>query len=104
MTEKKEQIKNTIDKVQEIVDLFYQQNDKDALEKLAVTLEDMTITIDNLMAYKTENPDFEIDEQKICSILNDAMGALQSDDKVLMADILQYDFIEYISELVENMD
>ena len=104
MTEKKEQIKNTIDKVQEIVDLFYQQNDKDALEKLAVTLEDMTITIDNLMAYKTENPDFEIDEHKICSILNDAMGALQSDDKVLMADILQYDFIEYIIELVENMD
>ena len=33
MTDRKEQIQNTIDKVQEVVDLFYQQNDKDALEK-----------------------------------------------------------------------
>ena len=34
MTDRKEQIQNTIDKVQEVVDLFYQQNDKDALGKL----------------------------------------------------------------------
>ena len=45
-----------------------------------------------------------MDEGKIFSILSDAMEALQSDDKVLMADILQYDFIEYISDLVENME
>ena len=42
MTDRKEQIQNTIDKVQEVVDLFYQQNDKDALGKFVVTLEDMT--------------------------------------------------------------
>ena len=101
MTDRKEQIQNTIDKVQEVVDLFYQQNDKDALGKFVVTLEDMTSAIDNLAA---ENPGFEMDEKKICNILNDAMGALQSDDKVLMADILQYDFVEYISGLIENME
>lgn len=104
MTDRKEQIQNTIDKVQEVVDLFYQQNDKDALEKFVVTLEDMTSAIDNLAVYKAENPRFEMDEKKICNILNDAMGALQSDDKVLMADILQYDFVEYIGGLIENME
>ena len=104
MTDRKEQIQNTIDKVQEVVDLFYQQNDKDALGKFVVTLEDMTSAIDNLAAYKAENPGFEMDEKKICNILNDAMGALQSDDKVLMDDILQYDFVEYISGLIENME
>ena len=104
MTDRKEQIQNTIDKVQEVVDLFYQQNDKDALEKFVVTLEDMTSAIDNLAAYKTENPGFEMDEKKICNILNDEMGALQSDDKVLMADILQSDFAEYIGGLIENME
>ena len=31
MSSEKEQIKNTINEVQEVVDLFYQQNDKDAL-------------------------------------------------------------------------
>lgn len=104
MSKEKEQILETLNKVQEIVDLFYQQNDKDALEKFAVTLEDMTKAIDNLAAYKKENSQFEMDEVKIFNILNEAMEALQSDDKVLMADILQYDFIEYISELVENME
>ena len=32
------------------------------------------------------------------------MEALESDDKVLLADILQYDFIEYIESLVEKME
>ena len=32
MSSEKEQIKNTINEVQEVVDLFYQQNDKDAFD------------------------------------------------------------------------
>ena len=78
--------------------------DKDAFEKFMFVLEDMTKAIDNLAVYKNSNPEFVMDEGKIFSILSDAMEALQSDDKVLMADILQYDFIEYISDLVENME
>lgn len=104
MSKEKEQIKSTIGGVQEVVDLFYQQNDKDALEKFMFVLEDMTKAIDNLAAYKNSNPEFAMDEGKIFSILSDAMEALQSDDKVLMADILQYDFIEYIGDLIEDME
>jgi hypothetical protein len=104
MSKEKAQILEAINKVQEVVDLFYQQNDKDALEKFAVTIEDMTKAIDNLATYKAENVQFEMDEMKIFNILNEAMEAFQSDDKVLMADILQYDFIEYISKLAENME
>ncbi len=103
MSEKKEQIKATIDEVQDIIDLFYQQNDKEAFEKLDTVLENMTISIDNLELYKLENSDFDFDETKLCEILKESMEALQSDDKVLMADILQYDFIEYINELLEQM-
>ena len=104
MSKEKTQIMETINKVQDVVDLFYQQNDKDALEKFAVILEDMTKAIDNLAAYKAQNAGFEMDEVKIFNILNEAINALQSDDKVLMADVLQYDFIEYISQLAENME
>ena len=104
VSKEKEQVKKTIDNVQEVVDLFYQQNDKDALEKFMFVLEDMTKAIDNLAAYKNSNPEFVMDEGKIFSILSDAMEALQSDDKVLMADILQYDFIEYIGDLIEDME
>jgi len=94
MSSEKEQIKNTINEVQEVVDLFYQQNDKDAFDKFLIVLEDMTKAIDNLA----------MDDKKIFSILSNAMEALESDDKVLLADILQYDFIEYIESLVEKME
>ena len=50
------------------------------------------------------NPGFAMDDKKIFSILSNAMEALESDDKVLLADILQYDFIEYIESLVEKME
>ena len=104
MSSEKEQIKNTINEVQEVVDLFYQQNDKDAFDKFLIVLEDMTKAIDNLAIYKNTNPGFTIDDKKIFSILSNAMEALESDDKVLLADILQYDFIEYIESLVEKME
>ena len=110
MSSEKEQIKNTINEVQEVVDLFYQQNDKDAFDKFLIVLEDMTKAdrktkaIDNLAIYKNTNPGFVMDDKKIFSILSNAMEALESDDKVLLADILQYDFIEYIESLVEKME
>ena len=91
MSSEKEQIKNTINEVQEVVDLFYQQNDKDAFDKFLIVLEDMTKAIDNLAIYKNTNPGFVMDDKKIF-------------DKVLLADILQYDFIEYIESLVEKME
>lgn len=104
MSREKEQIVATIDKVQNVVDFFYQQKDKEAFEKLDVTLDDMTIAIDNLVAYKNEHQSFVFDDSKLCTILKDAVNALESEDEVLMADILQYDFIEYINELLEKME
>ena len=104
MSSEKEQIKNTINEVQKVVDLFYQQNDIDAFDKFLIVLEDMTNAIDNLATYKNTNPGFAMDDKKIFSILSNAMESLESDDKVLLADILQYDFIEYIESLVEKME
>lgn len=104
MSEEKQQITDTIDKVQEVVDLFYQQKDSEAFEKFTAALDSMSIAINNLAVYKSLNETFELDEEKLCDILKEAMNALESQDRVLMADILQYDFIEYINELLEEMD
>lgn len=104
MSKEKEQIENTIERLQEVLDLFYQQNDKQAFEQLDKILDEITKTVDNLALYKTLHVDFELDEQKVYNILKDAMQALQADDKVLMADVFQYDFIEYLNELLENME
>lgn len=104
MSEEKKQITDTIDRLEDVLDLFYQQNNKEAFEKLTVALDDIANAVDCLEKYKSTHLDCNIDEKKICDILTEAMQALQAGDKVLMADILQYDFVEYINELVNTME
>ena len=60
--------------------------------------------IDALFTYRTEHDDFVLDEAQLTNILKDAMNALQDGDMVLLADILQYDYLEYMEELVGNME
>ena len=104
METRKKQIQLIIDNIQDVVDLFYQQNNAEAFEKFGNIIGDMTNVVDMLAAYKNEHSDFDLDETKIYNILNEVMRALEAGDTVLMADILQYDFVEYIGELLIDME
>lgn len=104
MSESKELVVKSVEEVKEIVDLFYQQKEKDALNKFAIGLENMMTAIDALFAYRASHEEFSLDEEKLTNILKDAMNALQDGDMVLLADILQYDYLEYMEELVEGME
>lgn len=104
MSEEKQKVVSTTDEIQEVIELFYEQNDKEAFEKFNFAIGNIMSMVDILHDYKNTNMDFEFDEIKVCNILKEAMDALQSDDKVLLADILQYDFVEYMNDLAEQMD
>ena len=104
MSEQKELVAKSVDEVKEIVDLFYQQKEKEALNKFTVGLGNMMTAIDTLFAYRTVHEDFVLDEEKLTNILKDAMNALQDSDMVLLADILQYDYLEYMEELTDGME
>ena len=104
MSEEKQKVVSTTDEIQEVIELFYEQNDKEAFEKFNLAIGNIMSMVDILHDYKNTNMDFEFDEMKVCNILKEAMDALQSDDKVLLADILQYDFVEYMNDLAEQMD
>lgn len=104
MSEEKQKVVSTTDEIQEVIELFYEQNDKEAFEKFNLAIGNIMSMVDILHDYKNTNMDFEFDEIKVCNILKEAMDALQSDDKVLLADILQYDFVEYMNDLAEQMD
>lgn len=104
MSEKKKVIENTIEALQETVDLFYQQKKNEALNKLNSVLGQLMNAVDTLFAYKSEHEEFPLDDSKVTESLKDAMNALQSGDHVLLADILQYDFLEYMQELSEQME
>lgn len=104
MSESKEIVKKSIEEVKEIVELFYQQKEKDALDKFNIGLGNMMTAIDTLFAYRDANAGFELDEAKLTNILKEAMNALQDGDMVLLADILQYDYLEYMEELAGMME
>lgn len=103
MSKEKEKIINTIEELQDVVDLFYQQNDQKAFEKMDVALLNVENAVDIFATYQIENPEFEIDMNKICDTLKQTMDALEKGDKVLVADILQYEFIEYLNDLSSTM-
>ena len=104
MSRQKEILESTINDIKETVDLFYQQKDTEALKKFETVIGGMVNSMDALVEYRNDNESFEFDEVKISATLTDAMNALQDGDLVLLADILQYDFIEYMQELIDNME
>lgn len=104
MSQQKELVVNTIEHINKTVDLFYQQKQKTALTELNTVLVEITAAIDVLFEYKAGHAEFSLDEVKITESLKEAMTALQDSDMVLLADILQYDFVEYMEELVQEME
>ncbi len=103
MSQEKELILNTVAEIQETVELFYQQKQKKALTQMDVVLGDIVKAVDVLFAYKKENDSFPLDEERVSSSLKECMNALEDSDFILMADIFQYDFIEYMEELAAEM-
>ena len=59
MSESKDVVVKSIEEVKEIVDLFYQQKEKEALDQFTIGLSNMMTAIDALFTYRTEHDDFE---------------------------------------------
>lgn len=103
MGQEKEIVENTIQVVRETTELFYQQKIKEAYAKMQDTIDSILKAVDTLHAYKNENETFGLEEERLVTSLTDAMNAMQAGDTVLLADILEYDFAEYLQELAEQM-
>lgn len=104
MSQQKDIVQKSVNEVEEVIELFYQQKLQEALNKFNFITGEMMTAIDTLFTYKAENKEFILDESKIINTLKEAMAALEDRDMVLLADILQYDYLEYINELLDNME
>ncbi len=104
MDRHKEIVKKSVKEIEEVVELFYQQKLQEALNKFETAIGGMMTAIDMLFTFRAEHEDFVFDEVKITNTLKEAMEALQNGDMVLLADILQYDYLEYMQDVVENME
>jgi|InofroStandDraft_1065614.scaffolds.fasta_scaffold25860_1 hypothetical protein len=104
MSQQKDIVKKSVKDIEEVVELFYQQKLQEALDQFQIVIGNIMTAIDTIFTFKAEHEEFEFDEIKITSTLKDAMQALEDRDMVLLADILQYDYLEYMNELLENME
>ena len=104
MSAEKELVEKTLEEVKESVDLFYQQKIGEALQQFDVVLGKVMTMVDTLFAYKESHEEFALDEDKVKSALTEALSALEEKDMILLADIIQYDFVEYVEEVLVDME
>lgn len=103
MSQQKKLVEKSVKEVEEVIELFYQQKLQEALNKFETVIGGIMIAVDALFTYKAEHEEFIFDEITLTNTLKDTMQALEDGDMVLLADILQYDYLEYIQELLDNM-
>ena len=103
MAQEKECVLKTIGIIQQTTELFYQQKEKAGFQKMNETVAAITQMVDILHQYKEENASFVYDETQVLKSLTEALGAMEAGDTVLLADILEYDFVEYLQEAVATM-
>ena len=103
MGQERQQIGSVIEELQDTLELFYQQKEKEALDSFGALIDRLMEAMNTLFSYKKEHEDFEVDERKLTTSLKDALAAMEEKDYILLADILQYDFLEYMQELVGQL-
>ena len=99
----KAKINNTIKTIQTTTEYFYQQKADKGFENMENTIVSIGQLVDELHQYKQEHSDFVFDENKVAQSLTEALEAMQKGDTVLLADILEYDFIEYLQEVEASL-
>ena len=103
MNKEKEVMKNEMEEIKEDIDIFYQQRTGEGLKKFDCVLDKVSNIVNCLFGYKEKHEEFSLNEERMKESLTEAMNALEERDFILLADILQYDFIEYVEELIEEM-
>lgn len=104
MSQEKRAVENAVAVIRENTELFYQQKVAEGYAKMENTLAAILQAVDILHEYKNVHEEFNMEEERIAASLTEAMQAMEAGDTVLLADILEYDFVEYLQELLAEME
>jgi hypothetical protein len=85
------EINDIIEKLQIIAELLYQERISDAYSELFPLLPRIELLIST-----TDNDDFT---QEVISKLKLALEAMESEDTLLLADVIQYELLECLSNM-----
>lgn len=103
MEELKQAIGMLSESIQKTTELFYTQREAEGYQAFGVLLEPMATVLDRLFRRQNETGKPEFEQNEIAKLLNDAMNAMEARDSVLLADILQYDFLDQLDQIAGQL-
>ena len=102
-----EDIKTTLQEailsINNITTCFYQQQENKGYKKLNETINIIEDSINKIVSLNIENDNINIDMHSIIEVLNRAMEAMESQDSILLADILQYEMVEEFQKIIDYL-
>lgn len=87
----KKSVNEALECIEQTTTLFYQQKNKEGYLSLNLTLNTLINTINLILSPELENNEIYIDEQKLNTILANAMKAIELNDTILLSDILIFE-------------
>lgn len=101
--ELKQALQLSLEKIEEVTDLLYQQKEHDAYVLLNDTLLVISDTMQLLFTWYTENSVDSSSQQEMVQILTQAMEAMESKDTVMLADTLKYELGERFESILNEL-
>ena len=99
MEELKQAVQMLSESIQKTTELFYTQKEAEGYQAFGVLLEPMATLLDRLFRLQAETGKPEFEQEEIARLLGEALNAMEARDGVLLADILQYDFLDPLEQI-----
>lgn len=104
MSNEKDLLINTLNLIHNNTELFYQQKKSEGYAMMQQTVEKITEIVNVLHNYKEVHQELPYDEVQVLSSLSEVVEAMENKDTVLLSDILEYDFVEYLQGVADAME
>ncbi len=103
MEDLKLKLSDIIVQIEGVTVCLYQQEVKKGYAKFNPVIASIAQAIDQLYQYKKENPEIDIEENRLLEKMTEALRAMEAGDTVLLADILQYELADYLKEIISSL-
>lgn len=99
MNELHEKLIKLKDTIKIVADCFYQQKDQEGYRGLITIIDDIT-AVSVILEGQQEKEEVLLLNNRLQAALKQALDAMEQQDKVLMADIMNYDVTELLDEII----
>lgn len=100
-TNLKQDVRQLSGEIQKTTELFYMQRETEGYQAFGMVLPLMAGLLDSLFTIQAAEGKPEFNKQEFVRLMTEAVGAMEAKDGILLADILQYDFLDQL-DLIEK--